>query len=367
MNNMLNLHWIEIILLLGAAQGLFLSMGLSRLSDRNTKATKILAWLLFCTSTMLVGRIVYLRYDPEWLYQLTLIPDTIIFLFGPLLYLLVQRMLYETEPANHWYLFIPAVLHLLGVAYFMQYDNATYRYMAFTGTLFYYYNIVEGSAIVLNIAYFMLSLGLIKKYQKTTPILTSGEGSWYLIVIIILLAMALGGWLFSYCMSLFYQNPSYYDLVWIIIPCVTFLVSHYAIGQPEMFKVTMLRNGTTPTFKIGNVQRIKEKLEFLMMHDKLYEKPKLSLQELAQETQLSTNQISWILNHEYKCNFYDFVNEYRIKAFIQKLNEDHHQTKTLLALAFEVGFNSKTTFNKSFKKVMRHTPREYLNSQLTPA
>ncbi|MEO0527365.1 MAG: helix-turn-helix domain-containing protein, partial [Bacteroidota bacterium] len=59
--------------------------------------------------------------------------------------------------------------------------------------------------------------------------------------------------------------------------------------------------------------------------------------------------------------FYDFINRYRVSDFVEKLKNKEHHEHTLLSLAYDVGFNSKTTFNKAFKKTMDHTPTAYLN------
>jgi AraC-like DNA-binding protein len=59
-------------------------------------------------------------------------------------------------------------------------------------------------------------------------------------------------------------------------------------------------------------------------------------------------------------NFNDFVNLYRIKALMQKLEEREHDIQTLLSLAFECGFNSKSTFNRAFKRYTTLSPKEYI-------
>lgn len=105
-----------------------------------------------------------------------------------------------------------------------------------------------------------------------------------------------------------------------------------------------------------------------MQEEELYLNPLLKLNDVAEKIQLDVTKLSWLINEGYKNNFYDFVNQYRIQAFIEKLNKKEHKRQTLLALAFEVGFNSKTTFNKSFKNKLGVTPSEYvkrLNEQTT--
>ena len=61
-------------------------------------------------------------------------------------------------------------------------------------------------------------------------------------------------------------------------------------------------------------------------------------------------------------NFNEFINNYRVKEFQNRLANNEHASHTLLALALEVGFNSKTAFNRAFKKITGQTPREYVKN-----
>jgi AraC-like DNA-binding protein len=59
-------------------------------------------------------------------------------------------------------------------------------------------------------------------------------------------------------------------------------------------------------------------------------------------------------------NFNDFVNHHRIKAVLQKIAEGEHTIQTLLSIALECGFNSKSTFNRAFKRATSLSPKEYI-------
>ena len=65
-------------------------------------------------------------------------------------------------------------------------------------------------------------------------------------------------------------------------------------------------------------------------------------------------------NEGFDKNFYDFVNSYRVEAFKSQIEQNKHEHKTLLALAYEVGFNSKSSFNRSFNKLVGMSPSKYL-------
>ncbi|UFH57776.1 AraC family transcriptional regulator [Spirosoma sp. KNUC1025] len=75
---------------------------------------------------------------------------------------------------------------------------------------------------------------------------------------------------------------------------------------------------------------------------------------------ISTRRVSQIINQGFGMNFNDFVNLYRIKAVIAQIQSGNHTMYTLLGIAYECGFNSKSTFNRAFKKRTGLAPRDYL-------
>ncbi|MEM8887010.1 MAG: AraC family transcriptional regulator [Bacteroidota bacterium] len=104
----------------------------------------------------------------------------------------------------------------------------------------------------------------------------------------------------------------------------------------------------------------KQKLEALMHSGNLYENPRLSLIDISSQLDTTPKQVSQIVNQGFQKNFNDFVNQFRTEALIQKLQNGDHRKQTLLSLALDVGFNSKSTFNRAFKKHQGQTPREFL-------
>ncbi|MCB0640009.1 MAG: AraC family transcriptional regulator, partial [Phaeodactylibacter sp.] len=101
-------------------------------------------------------------------------------------------------------------------------------------------------------------------------------------------------------------------------------------------------------------------LERLMQQACLYEKSDLTLVEVAETLGESPNYLSQAINSQTGGTFYNYVNAFRVKAFIEKLNTSTYQQYTLLALALECGFHSKSTFNKYFKLHTGQTPSAYL-------
>ncbi|MFT5822633.1 MAG: adenylate cyclase [Crocinitomix sp.] len=114
-------------------------------------------------------------------------------------------------------------------------------------------------------------------------------------------------------------------------------------------------------FNVEELDRYKIRLSTLMDDDKLYLNPELSLRSLAEYVNLPPNHMSQLLNEGFKQNFAEYINTYRLENFKAKLESDSAHQLTLLALAYDSGFNSKTVFNTYFKKKVGITPKAYWN------
>lgn len=108
------------------------------------------------------------------------------------------------------------------------------------------------------------------------------------------------------------------------------------------------------------LQEWKHKITQLFETEHVYQNANLTLTDLAQQLSTNRNIISRSINQEFGMNFNDFVNEKRAEAVIAKLKNGEHRTNTLLGIALDCGFNSKTTFNRSFKKHTGSTPKQFI-------
>ena len=98
-----------------------------------------------------------------------------------------------------------------------------------------------------------------------------------------------------------------------------------------------------------------------MEQESYYLAADLSLGDLAEKLELHPNKLSWLLNNTLGKNFYDFVNGYRLRDFQQRAVDPKNKKLSLLGLAYESGFNSKSVFNDYFKKNTGMTPRAWVN------
>lgn len=104
------------------------------------------------------------------------------------------------------------------------------------------------------------------------------------------------------------------------------------------------------------------KLKQYMIEKEPFLDPSLTIQELANQINMPVRDLSVLINHYMDQHFFDFVNEYRIQKAMHILKDQSKSQFTVLEILYEVGFNSKSSFNTSFKKYTNLTPTAYRNS-----
>lgn len=102
-----------------------------------------------------------------------------------------------------------------------------------------------------------------------------------------------------------------------------------------------------------------EKIISVMKSQKPYLNSDLDLTRLSELVNMNLKAISHLINHTLKTNFYELVNRYRVEEFKYRVRQADSGKYSLLGLAYECGFNSKSTFNSTFKKFTGQTPKEY--------
>lgn len=93
--------------------------------------------------------------------------------------------------------------------------------------------------------------------------------------------------------------------------------------------------------------------------------PNLSLRALAYQLKIHPNKLSWLLNEKLEKNFNEFINHYRVEYFKKLYLNSENNNISIVGLAYESGFNSKTVFNTYFKKETGMTPKEFLKQNIS--
>lgn len=107
--------------------------------------------------------------------------------------------------------------------------------------------------------------------------------------------------------------------------------------------------------EVKQISRIRE----FMVAEQPYLDPELTIKTMADQLDMEVRELSLLINTYFKQNFYDFLNQYRIEKAKELLKDPQNKKLTILEILFSVGFNSKSSFNTSFKKLSGLTPTEY--------
>ncbi len=147
-------------------------------------------------------------------------------------------------------------------------------------------------------------------------------------------------------------------------------VSYTAFVQPSLFgklKVFVnneLKNdgnkyeksGLTPSLSL----ELKIQLLYLLNEEKIYKQNDITLQKLSHLLDTTRHNTSQVINEHFGLNFFELINKHRIEEAKELLRGEKYKNFNIIDVAYEVGFNNKVTFNKSFKKYNQITPSEYL-------
>jgi AraC-like DNA-binding protein len=221
----------------------------------------------------------------------------------------------------------------------------------------------SGAALIQNLAYLIPAFRVLRSYGLTPRSFLSyiddSRLAW--------VRFFIGGYILLWIIQLqiflawdALENPPWCPYVRSLYFLTTFLLFngmvYLGLKRPEIFhqgqkyQLSPLRDADKELYR--------EKLTSLMQTEKPYLNPALSLAEIAQKLDVAPRYVSQIINESFRQNFHDFVNKHRIEES-KRLLAQQNQNLNILGIALEAGFNSKSAFNKAFKKHTLTTPKEY--------
>jgi AraC-like DNA-binding protein/uncharacterized membrane protein YiaA len=159
----------------------------------------------------------------------------------------------------------------------------------------------------------------------------------------------------------------YINLAFLVI---VYMMAYFAVKQREIYPLHLNINEIVQTeenqeeqkTKLLNskeLEKLKAKLLHLMETEKPYLDSELNLIKLAEKMSVSPHQLSYAINNGFHENFFQFINKYKVKKAEELLRDPAYDNYTIVAIGFDSGFNSKTAFNTTFKKITSYTPTEY--------
>ena len=162
---------------------------------------------------------------------------------------------------------------------------------------------------------------------------------------------------------LVYENildiVAYYP-AWIGMSVISSTVAFIGLVKPDAIQYGIRHlTQNKPISRDVNYKKTIKKVSKILKEDKIYQNSDLSLHELASKINESPKLISESLNHGLGKGFYEYINLFRLKEAKEALKDEKKDRYTILAIAQDAGFKSKTTFNKFFKEKEGITPKQY--------
>lgn len=366
---------IEPILYIGAAQAFFAGLLISTKRPFTT-ANKMMAAWLFLIFTELVFALIN-----RTLLQFYSFPF-IAFTYGPLLFLYACHATRRKNEFNLLNLlhFIPFLVYFAVSVWLRDYQLFRNPTSFFRPDSMISLRIVYGTSFFLSVSlYSILTFEVIRKHQRDLQNNLSYRSiaatlNWLKIISIsfysvYLVLFILGG---INIIGNYIPFDPYY-VVFLFVALFSFALSFYGVRQPELFTYNLSdetgnKNGNGGTgnerysrsgLKPEEAEVILNTLLSVMAEKKPFLDRNLTIFDLAEMTGISRHHITQSLNEYHGRNFYTFINEFRANEAAIRLTDQRYQHYTILAIAYDSGFNSKSAFNRIFREIKGMTPGEY--------
>jgi len=365
------------IIQLAIVQGILLSL-LLFLKKQNRNANRILSVAILCLSldilsVYLTEMQVYDKYPFLFGYS-TAYP----FIYGPIFYIYTLLVTKEEEKFRAKYLlhFIPFVLVYLYVSpfYFLSHADKLVKineyltqvqpdmiiisiFKPIHGILYTWFSIkaIDELSEKLKTSYSNLDK---KRLDWLKYLISSTMIVWIIVAIFILTSVIMGA------DSLFYDIAIYFS-----VSILIYAIGYGALSHAEVLNQTELgidtpQDQAREKYEKSNLTeddiiKFKERLLDVLKTKKLYLKSDLTLANLSEELGISNHNLSEVINKSFNKNFYDLINSYRVEEVKEIIKNPDFSHYSLLAIAFEAGFSSKSSFNTIFKKLTNTTPSEF--------
>ncbi len=360
--------FLSVFLLLGAAQGSFLSvLLLSKIVNR--LANRLLAALMFFYSLSLVslafefanGYVIY----PHAIGTATALP----FLFGPLHYLYSRYLQPEGDSFNlkdiwHFLPFVAYVIFL--IPFFVESASVKLEFLALMqqGRTPKHLAVAGALKGIHGVTYMGLTLVLLMRLEQNGRSRREKLKWLWWITILTTIVWTVNAVLLLSGFAGFQIVGNVDMVVGIMIAVAVYTMGYLGLKQgalaPDGGSVwregsKYERSGLSTDQADHLVGRITEMVE----DSHIYRQPGLTLQQFGDQLGISTHHLSQLLNERMETTFFDLINSSRVDDAKRLLSDPNYDHLTLVAVAFEVGFNSKSAFNSAFKRYTHVTPSKF--------
>jgi len=295
--------------------------------------------------------------------------DGFILLYGPLIYLYTQGVIYRDFKLvpSHLLHLLPYLLFTVSLMYTSNYVPGTSEEILQNDLPWQFY-LGSGFLYAHLFIYLCLSYRTLQNYRKVIRNKFSQieqiNLEWLSLMLKIFGILSLVSLVHNFMALAKIESVFLITLVLLLLFIFYFAIKVIlkALRQPEIFagigqEETVKYEGSNLTGE--QVEAIRERLLEFIATEKPYLNPQMGLADLSEKLSVSSKHLSQVINQCFGKNFFDFINSYRIKEAQQIFRESGDDRLTVLEVMFEVGFNSKSSFNTAFKKETGQTPTEF--------
>lgn len=393
----ITVDWLHIVVLLGAVQGLLLASVLV-VRRRNRTANRVLAVAMVAFTIHLMASVYYaaglVPVFPHFFGAAYLMP----FLYGPIVYLYAVTASDRSRRLTRWDAlhFAPFVLALVAAlpVYLMSGPDKIAFYQALQrGYRPLLIRVLDPLKLLSGVIYATITLLFLKRHRARIKDSYSSLGHVNLRWLVRLAVAGAGIWALAVALQLtqLLQVGALAhgdDFVTLAIALLVYGIGYMALRQPEIFRfetaeypvvaappadpppapepVAETESAGSRYERSGLSEReataLKTALLRTMDRDRPWQNSELTLADLARRLSTTPHKLSEVLNSQLQQSFYDFVNGYRVRYVQRRIEGDDTRNVTILSLALDAGFASKSTFNDVFKKLTGQTPSAYRRS-----
>lgn len=387
----LNLN--EIISLFIVFVSLLLATFLLSTRSANYKSNVLLAFFLII-SAQDADAVIMSNFITPWSPALMVFFSLTVFFQAPLLYLYILSVIYSDFKLKQKHLLHAIPFILLNILLIPRFYST-----GFEGQMKYLENLIsvphlefQISFIVLHVqllAYIIVCFITVNNYRKVLLENFSDAGlfhfKWLFQLILIFAVEILLASIKNIFMFMEIDLAHKYSMLLMSLVLLGYIIwmIFRAMRHPELFRG--IDSGLQPVKRLsretGHLELIKSEvkhenletekkitlLNAFMTESAPYLDPSLTLYDLSKQLKMPAKELSMLINNDLNQHFFDFVNGFRIRKAMEILKDPGKKDLTVLEILYEVGFNSKSSFNTAFKKYTRLTPTEYRRKHLLSA